>query len=100
MMRRNLPLDIVLLDLMLRYDKSGYDVFEKMQNDPELADIPVIIVSAADPGIEIPIAKAKGVQGFIGKPILPRVFPKQVAACIAGENVWYAQDGYLGRFSL
>lgn len=100
MMHRHLPLDIVLLDLMLRKDMSGYDVFEQMQADPELADIPVIIVSAADPDVEIPKAKAIGVAGFIGKPVLPRLFPKQIAACIDGDNVWYSQDGHLGSYSL
>ena len=95
-MKKYLPIDIVLLDLMLRHNLSGYDVFDKMQADPELANIPVVLVSASEPGIEIPVAKEKGFAGFIGKPVLPRLFPQQIAACLNGESVWYAQDGHLG----
>lgn len=88
-----MPIDAILLDLMLRYKINGYEIYDKLQADPELASIPVIVVSAADPGIEIPNAKAKGLAGFIGKPIDPVKFPEQVAACINGEPVWYAQQG-------
>lgn len=93
-LRRALPVDVVLLDLMLRHDMTGYSIFEEMQADPELAKIPVIAVSAADPGIEIPRAKTKGLNGFIGKPISVRLFAKQIASVIDGETIWYAQNGY------
>jgi CheY-like chemotaxis protein len=89
----NLPIDAILLDLMLRYRINGYEIFEQLQSDPRFAHIPVIVVSAADPGIEIPKAKARGLAGFIGKPIDPIKFPQQIAACIDGESVWYAQQG-------
>lgn len=89
---RHLPIDIILMDLMLRFDLSGYDIYDKLQRYPELADIPVVAVSAADPGIEIPKAKEKGFRGFIGKPIRPYLFSRQIAACMNGEEVWYAQQ--------
>src|SRR5258708_5483381 len=79
-----LPVDVILLDLMLRNQISGYDVFDEIRNTPTLAHIPVIIVSAADPSVEIPKAQAKRLNGFIGKPIRPRVFASQIAACING----------------
>jgi hypothetical protein len=55
------------------------------------------VVSAADPTTEIARAKAKGLAGFIGKPIVPRLFASQIAACIDGGNVWYSQDRYTGE---
>ncbi|MBX3082569.1 MAG: response regulator [Anaerolineae bacterium] len=90
-----LPIDIILLDLMLRDQRSGYAVFEEVRKVPELAHIPVVAVSAAEPSIEIPKAKAIGLNGFIGKPILPRLFPVQIAACIHGEQLWYVPQGNL-----
>lgn len=36
--------DLVLLDLILP-NKSGLDILKEMRNDPELKDIPVIILS-------------------------------------------------------
>jgi CheY-like chemotaxis protein len=93
MLINNLPIDVILLDLMLRYKLNGYEVFDEIKASPELCQIPVIAVSASDPGIEIPKARAKGFSGFIGKPIKPLLFPKQIAACLEGYAVWFAQDG-------
>jgi CheY-like chemotaxis protein len=84
----NLPLDLILLDIMLRRGINGYKVFEEWQMKPELSAIPVIAVSSLDSEIEIPKAKEMGFAGFIGKPISLVNFPKQIATCIAGENVW------------
>lgn len=93
---KRLPVDIILLDLMLRDGNSGYDVFEQIRNHPETCDIPVLAVSASDPGIEIPRVKAAGMNGFIGKPIHPLEFPHQILSCIQGEQVWYTQDTFTG----
>jgi CheY-like chemotaxis protein len=98
MLKAHMPLDIILLDLMLRRGISGYDVFEQIQADPDLSKIPVIAISAADPNIEIPKAKQKGFIGFIGKPIDPFRLVEQVAACIKGEHVWYSQEEQLRGF--
>jgi CheY-like chemotaxis protein len=99
MLFNRLPIDVILLDLMLRHHMNGYDIFDELQAHPELAKIPVIVVSAADPQVEIPKARAKGMAGFIGKPIRPHLFAKQIASCIDGEPVWYAQHGLLEDFS-
>ncbi|MBN1428854.1 MAG: response regulator [Anaerolineae bacterium] len=88
--KRSMPIDIILLDLMLRRGISGYDICDSIKADPELASIPVVAVSASDPEIEIPKAKSKGMVGFIGKPISLLEFPKQVAACLRGEQLWLA----------
>jgi CheY-like chemotaxis protein len=96
--KKNLPLDIILLDLMLRYGLSGYEIFDQITKDPTLSKIPVVAISAADPAIEIPKAKQKGFDGFISKPIDPFKLVKQVAACIKGEHVWYSQEEQLRGF--
>lgn len=89
----HVPLDLIILDLMLRRQISGYDIYHALRQHQELATVPVVIVSAADPAVEIPRARALGLSGFIGKPIRPYLFPRQIAALIAGESIWYAQDG-------
>jgi CheY-like chemotaxis protein len=91
LLRRHLPVDIILLDLMLKQGVSGYDIFDVIKSDPELAGIPVVVVSASDPGIEIPRTQRKGFAGFIGKPISLGMFSGQVAACIAGQHIWTAR---------
>lgn len=98
MIKQHLPLDIILLDLMLRHSLDGYTIYDKIKADPELSKIPVVAISASDPAIEIPKAKEKGFAGFIGKPIDPFKLVDQVATCINGEQVWYSQEEQLRGF--
>ncbi|NDJ34908.1 MAG: response regulator [Chloroflexi bacterium] len=87
-MRAAMPLDLVLLDLMYPNLMTGYDIYAAMQADSDLCDVPVIIVSASDPAVEIPRAQELGLHGFIAKPINVRQFHNQLATCLAGEPVW------------
>ncbi len=90
-LRAFMPVDLIMLDLMLAHQLSGYDVFEAIRREPEFGHIPIVAVSAADPSVEIPKARDKGFAGFIGKPISLRLFPQQIAELINGGQVWYAR---------
>ncbi len=90
-LRAFMPVDLIMLDLMLAHQVSGYDVFEAIRREPEFGHIPIVAVSAADPSVEIPKARDKGFAGFIGKPISLRLFPRQIAELINGGQVWYAR---------
>lgn len=46
-MLKSLRPDVLLLDLMLP-DIDGWDIYQQMKEDEELAQVPVIIVSARD----------------------------------------------------
>ena len=83
-----LPIDLILLDLALPRGVSGYDVYDEIRSFPELADIPVVIVTAADPGIEMPVAREKGMNGFISKPLSYSTFGKSIASILNGNQVW------------
>lgn len=80
--------ELILLDLMLPGNKTGYDVYDALRAVPELADVPVVAVSASDPDVEIPKAREKGFAGFISKPINHNKFPKQLDAILNGETIW------------
>ncbi len=86
-----MPVDLILLDLMLPQQVSGYDVFDAIRCKPELSHIPVVAISAADPFAEMPKAREKGFAGFIGKPINIRLFPQQLATVLDGGTVWYSR---------
>jgi two-component system cell cycle response regulator DivK len=94
LLTRYMPIDVILLDLMLRRGENGYDIYDRIKERPDLAHIPIVAVSAADPDIEIPRARAKGFAGFIAKPISLLDFPEQVATCISGQQVWVASHAY------
>ncbi len=85
-----MPVDLILLDLMFAGNISGYDIFDQLRQVPDFDHIPIATVSAADPSIEMPKARAKGFAGYISKPVKLIMFPQQVADLINGQHVWYA----------
>jgi len=82
-----LPIDVILMDLKLSHNTSGFDVFDQIRRTPQLSNIPIIAVSAADPEVVMPRAQKMGFAGFISKPISPSLV-KYVAAVLDGKNVW------------
>lgn len=79
--------DMILMDLMLPHGLTGYDIYDEIKVVPELADIPVVIVSASDPNVEMNKARAKGFQGFIPKPINYNL-SITLATILAGQPIW------------
>jgi CheY-like chemotaxis protein len=69
---RRLPRpDLVFLDMMMPI-MDGAELLEVMSSDPDLAAIPVVVVSAS--ASRIP----PGAAGFLLKPVDPRVFLETV----------------------
>lgn len=87
------PIDVILLDLNLPMGNNGYDIFKKIRATPELATIPVALVTASNSTIEMNKARELGMNGFISKPISYTRFGNSIASIIAGEEVWLA-EGY------
>src|SRR5258705_12091247 len=86
---RGLPhVDLIILDLMLAYGISGFDVFDQIHALPKFEDVPIIAVSAMDPALVVPRLQASGFAGFIAKPIDIALFPQQVARIIGGDRIW------------
>ena len=86
-------IDLILMDLMLANNVSGYDVYDQIKATPEIATIPIVIVSASDANIEMNKAREKGFAGYISKPIDFTTFPKMIAAILEGKEVW-ADDSF------
>jgi CheY-like chemotaxis protein len=82
------PVDLIILDLMLPNNHSGFDVFDQIRAVERFVDIPVVAVSAMDPSVAVPKAIQKGLNGFIAKPIDNVLFPKQLVKILANEPVW------------
>jgi CheY-like chemotaxis protein len=87
-LRAVLPIDVILLDLMLRRGVSGFDIFDKIKAAPDLVHIPVVLVTASDPALEMNKARDKGFMGYIEKPIDYQDFPKQLQLVLLGTPVW------------
>ena len=65
--RNDLP-DIMLLDVMMP-KMSGFEVCRRVKNDPNTADIPVIMVTALNELGDIERAINSGTDDFLSKPI-------------------------------
>jgi CheY-like chemotaxis protein len=84
-----LPIDIILLDLMLPNNYSGYEIFQELHALPQLAAVPIVAVSAADTSIAVPKVRSLGFSGFIKKPIDDELFPQQLKAILENQPVWF-----------
>lgn len=60
--------DVVLLDIMMP-EVSGLDILRKMRQDPALADIPVVVVSAKSMPADIKIGMDAGASIYLTKPV-------------------------------
>lgn len=65
---RRQPVDLILLDVMMP-KISGFEVCRKIKNDPQTADIPVIMVTALSEIGDIERAIQAGTDDFLSKPI-------------------------------
>lgn len=63
---REIKPDIVLLDIVMP-KKSGYEVMEEMEKDPELKKIPIIIISNSGQPVELDKAKDLGARDWLIK---------------------------------
>ena len=81
-MRQDTP-DVVLLDIMMSYILDGLDVSREMAEDPELKDIPVIMVTSLT-GVRgsgmFPTDEYVPVDEWLSKPVDPEELLARVAA--------------------
>lgn len=83
------PVDVILMDLMLPNNVSGFDLYDAIRAEPEFRNVPIVAVSAMEPAVAVPRAKAKGFAGFISKPLEYDLFPRQVSQVIEHQAVWH-----------
>ena len=79
LMRQHHP-SVVVLDLMMPI-VSGWDVLRERSNNPDLLNIPVIIISA-NRGPELATAMDKGICAFLPKPFDIGALTALVRSCI------------------
>jgi CheY-like chemotaxis protein len=75
MMRWEKP-DLVLLDVMMSTTLEGVDVSKEMESDPELSDVPIVMVSSiatTEYASDFPDDQPIPIEAWISKPIQPAV---------------------------
>jgi CheY-like chemotaxis protein len=80
-MREERP-DLVLLDVMMSSILEGVDVSKEMESDPNLKDVPVVMVSSiatTEYAADFPSDEPIPIEAWISKPIQPAVLLRTVA---------------------
>lgn len=87
LMRAALP-DLVLLDAMMSYELAGVGAIRAIRSDPQLAHIPLILISAVlqEDARFLPADERSMVNRFLTKPISPDVLLAEVAATLSGAR--------------
>jgi CheY-like chemotaxis protein len=81
--------DVVLLDVMMSYVLDGLHVTRQMHDDPQLMDVPVIMISAIvsrDEAGLFPTDEYLPVDAFMTKPVDPADLLRQVARLVPGHD--------------
>jgi two-component system phosphate regulon response regulator PhoB len=78
--RRNRP-DLVVLDVMLP-DLPGTEVCRRMRADPELAGLPILMLTAKSEEVDRIVGFELGVDDYVTKPFSPREFTLRVQAIL------------------
>jgi DNA-binding response OmpR family regulator len=73
--------DLVILDLMLP-GQSGLDICRKMKSNPELKDIPVIMLSAKSEELDVVLGLELGADDYVTKPFSPKILFSRIGAVL------------------
>jgi CheY-like chemotaxis protein len=77
--------DLILLDTNMPV-MNGHDTLERMSKDPQLKNIPVIMVTAACEMDDIATASSFGVVDYIAKPFDFAELKEKIANALAGKK--------------
>jgi serine phosphatase RsbU (regulator of sigma subunit) len=85
---------LVLLDIMMpRMD--GFEVLKLLKSDPQTADIPVIIISAANSLDNVAHGIELGAEDYLPKPFEPVILHARISSCLERQRLHDLEKQYL-----
>jgi serine phosphatase RsbU (regulator of sigma subunit) len=78
--------DLVLLDVMMPV-LNGYETLERLQADPDLCHIPVVMISAVDEMESIVRCIQAGAADYLPKPFNATILHARVESCLARKRL-------------
>lgn len=79
------PPALVVLDSMMP-SLSGPEVLAELKSDPELRDIPVVMLTARDGESDIVAGLKGGAADYLTKPFIPQELLGRISALLAGTE--------------
>jgi two-component system, OmpR family, alkaline phosphatase synthesis response regulator PhoP len=76
--------DLVILDVIMPR-KDGFEVLQEMKEDPELAEVPVIMLTVKTQNIDIVRGLREGAELYLPKPFHPKELVSLVKRTLEGE---------------
>jgi len=89
--------DIILLDVMMPV-MDGFEVLENIKNNPKLANIPVIMISALDDLDNIVKSIEMGADDYLPKPFNPVLLEARMKAAIRKSRLISIETNYYKDF--
>jgi sigma-B regulation protein RsbU (phosphoserine phosphatase) len=85
-MLRAQPWDLVLLDITMPV-MDGYDTLQQIRADAQLAQLPVVMISAIDDTDSVVRCLALGADDYVPKPFNPLVLQARIEASLAKKRL-------------
>ncbi|HEX8235955.1 MAG TPA: hybrid sensor histidine kinase/response regulator [Abditibacteriaceae bacterium] len=79
--------DLILLDVMMP-EMDGYTVLEAMKSNPELRDIPVVMISGVDEIESVVRCIERGAEDYLPKPFNATLLRARISACLEKKRLW------------
>ena len=89
---RQRPPDLLILDLMLP-DLPGIEVCRKIRADSQLADLPILMLTAKGEEVDRVVGFELGADDYVAKPFSPRELTLRVAAILRRVHQEPTADG-------
>jgi CheY-like chemotaxis protein len=86
--------DLLLLDIMMP-EMNGYQVLQRLKSDPQLRDIPVIMISALDEIESVVRCIEMGAEDYLPKPFDPVLLRARIGACLEKKRLRDQEVEYL-----
>jgi signal transduction histidine kinase len=93
-MLRSEEFDVVILDIIMP-EMDGYEVLERVKGDPELRDIPVIVISALDEIDSAVRCIEIGAEDYLPKPFNPVLLRARLNASLEKKKLRDLEKAYL-----
>ena len=80
------PFDIVLLDVLMP-ELDGYEVLQRIEGDPELRHVPVIMISALEDLDSVVRCIELGAEDYLPKPFDPVLLRARINGCLTKKRL-------------